>query len=160
MKKLGEKRFWEIDFLRGLAIIVMVTYHVYFNLTTFGDYSIDLKSGFWLFCGRSAAILFLTLAGISLYLSYSQNLILLGGKPPFVKYLKRGLTIFSWGLLITLLTWTFTRSDFIIFGILNLIGVSVIISYPFLKLHRYNILLALPCILGGFYLQKHTFSYP
>lgn len=43
------KRFWEIDSLRGVAIVMMVTFHFIFDLYYFGIYSLDVHSGFlWL----------------------------------------------------------------------------------------------------------------
>lgn len=160
MKNTLKSRFWEIDFLRGLAVIIMIIYHIFFNLNIFGDYSFNTSSGLWLIMGRTAAIVFLTLVGISLYLSCSREIKLFGKKPPFIKFFKKGVTIFSWGLIITLLTWIFIRDNFIIFGILHLIGLSIIISYPILKLQRYNLFFAVPWIFGGFFLRKQTFNYP
>ncbi|WP_337971819.1 heparan-alpha-glucosaminide N-acetyltransferase domain-containing protein [Methanobacterium petrolearium] len=60
------QRFWEIDVLRGLAILMMVTYHLMFDLDYFGIYSLNLSSGtFWIF-PRIIAFIFIFLVGISL----------------------------------------------------------------------------------------------
>jgi uncharacterized membrane protein len=40
MERSLNVRFWEVDSLRGLAIIMMVTYHFIFDLTFFGIPSI------------------------------------------------------------------------------------------------------------------------
>lgn len=54
MKKAeGVSRIWEIDFLRGLAIILMVGYHLLFDLGEFAGlrrflgFSTDLSSLAW-----------------------------------------------------------------------------------------------------------------
>ncbi len=65
-------RFWEIDFLRGIAIIMMVSYHFTFDLNFFGIDSINIYSGFlWIF-PRIVASMFIFLVGLSLYLSYTR----------------------------------------------------------------------------------------
>lgn len=44
-KKVAQ-RFWEIDFLRGVAIIMMVLYHLLYNLHYFAHYNVNVYSGF------------------------------------------------------------------------------------------------------------------
>jgi uncharacterized membrane protein len=152
------ERFWEVDSLRGLAILMMITYHFLFDLTFFGIYYFDVNSGFlWIFA-RVTAFTFIFLMGISLTLSSSRAQI--GGEGiSFTKYLKRGLKIFSLGLLITVATWIFIPQEFIIFGILHFIGISIILSYPFLKRKYLNLLLGISFIIGGIYLGNFTFDF-
>ena len=161
MNKHPEKRFWEIDFLRGLAIIMMIVFHLLYDLTYFGGYNLNLHSGFWLYFARAAATIFIFLVGVSLTLSFSrsekiQNL----RKKLYLKYLKRGLRIFSWGLIITLMTWIFLGDGFVLFGILHLIGISIILAYPFLKLRYWNLLLGIAFIALGIHLKNFTFGFP
>lgn len=49
---LQEDRFWEIDVLRGVAIVMMVIYHFLWDLHSLGGYDIALRSGFGV-TGRS-----------------------------------------------------------------------------------------------------------
>ncbi len=65
-------RFWEIDNLRGLAIIMMVTYHFIFDLTFFGIFPFNIYSGFLWFFARITAVTFIFVMGLSLTLSYSR----------------------------------------------------------------------------------------
>ena len=65
-------RLWEVDFLRGLAIVSMVIFHLAYDLDYFRIYEIDLSHGFWFYLARFTASLFLLLVGISLTLSYSR----------------------------------------------------------------------------------------
>ena len=46
-------RFWEVDLLRGCAIVLMVLYHLVFDLNYFSVYNIDVSSGFWLAVARA-----------------------------------------------------------------------------------------------------------
>jgi len=160
------KRFWEIDFLRGLAIIMMIAYHFIFDLSFFGVYPLNLLSGFLWYLPRMIAGIFIFLVGISLYLSYSRAEIsgtYSRDRDFFLKYLKRGIWIFSLGLVITLFTWIFIREEFIIFGILHFIGLAIILEYPFLRLcHRFkylNLVTGLLFVFIGFYLNSFTFNF-
>ncbi|HVQ01419.1 MAG TPA: heparan-alpha-glucosaminide N-acetyltransferase domain-containing protein, partial [Candidatus Thermoplasmatota archaeon] len=44
MKKPASDRFWEVDFLRGIAIIMMVIYHIMFDVVFLNISYIDLSS--------------------------------------------------------------------------------------------------------------------
>ena len=72
MKETSSERFWEIDALRGIAILMMITYHVIFDLNYFEFTSTDLNSLPLLFFLYPVGTLFLLLVGISLTLSYSR----------------------------------------------------------------------------------------
>lgn len=155
-------RFWEIDFFRGCAIVAMIFYHLLYDLHAFGSLEIELARGFWKFFQVTTASSFLLLAGISLFLSYSR-LEVQGNPPPFSKYLKRGLTIFGWGMVITLFTYLTLGEWYVRFGVLHCIGTAVIVGYCFLLLPR-----ELPAILGGalclfpgifLYFRTFSFSY-
>ena len=161
MDKNLEKRFWEIDFLRGLAVIMMIMFHLLYDLAYFGEYDLNLHSGFWLYFGCTTATIFILLVGISLTLSFSRaNKIQNAGGKLYQKYLKRGLKIFLYGLIITLATWIFLREGFVIFGVLHLIGISIILAYPFLKLRSWNLMIGIIFISLGMYLKNLTFGFP
>lgn len=158
MTKILKERFWEIDFLRGLAIIMMIIFHFFYDLNYFGVQRINFRSGFWWTFGRMIGTAFILLVGISLTLSYSRVKKRKTSWKLFKKYFLRGLKIFSWGLLITLITWMFLKRGFIIFGILHFIGVSIILAYPFLKLRFWNFLLGIIFILTGIYIENLVFN--
>jgi len=145
-----DKRFWEIDFLRGIAIIMMIIFHFLFDLYYFGGYDFNLWSGFWFAFGRITALIFIFLVGISLTLSYSRT-IKLKKKINFpMKYVKRGIMIFGYGILITLVTFLFLESGVIVFGILHFIGVAIILAYPFIRLTDANLLFGIAFIFIGY----------
>ena len=149
-------RFWEIDVLRGIAVVAMVLYHFSYDLAYFGIFGVGFfRSGLGLETGRAIGTSFIFLAGLSLTLSYRR---VVEPQPPgqklFRKYLGRGLRIFSYGLLITLLTWILVPREMIVFGILHLIGASIVLAYPFLGLRLPNIALGACCIVLGLYLRN------
>jgi len=156
-----EERFWEIDLLRGVAIIMMIGYHVHYDLDYFGAYNFNVQFGFWLYFARAIAVIFLLLVGISITLSFSRATKTQGtGKTLYPKYLKRGLKIFSWGLVITVMTWFFLSEGFVVFGILHLIGISIILAYPVIKLRSLNLLLGIVSIALGIFINKATVGFP
>ena len=160
MEKNLQKRFWEIDFLRGVAIILMILFHLAYNLNYFGRYAIDLNSGFWLYLARASSITFILLVGISLTLSFSRaKKMKIDGKKLYSKYIKRGLKIFSWGLIITAITGIFFREKFIFFGVLHFIGISIILAIPFLRFRYLNLLLGIVFISVGMYLKNIFFDF-
>ena len=140
----------------------MIIYHLLFDLSYFGNYAFDIHSALFLLIGRSAAILFLLLVGISLTLSYSKNQIDKSNR--YIKLFLRGLKIFSLGLIISSITWLIFPNNFIRFGILHLIGISIILSIPFLKFNLikekniYNLIIGILIIITGFYLQTLQFN--
>ncbi|AKB84707.1 heparan-alpha-glucosaminide N-acetyltransferase [Methanococcoides methylutens] len=164
-----QERFWEIDLLRGIAIVMMVAFHLVYDLNYLNTYDINLTSGFIFMVGRASAIMFIVLAGISLTLSYSRNRQMKATGNidekveryeirEFARYAKRGLRIFFWGMLITAGSYIFLREGVIVFGILHFIGIGIILAYPFLRYRTANLILALPVIAIGLWMQNITFE--
>jgi len=139
-------RFWEVDAARGVAILMMVVYHFTFDLYAFGGYDVDAVTGFWARFADATASLFLFLVGVSLAISGARG----GGG--FRKYLLRGLRVFGYGMVLTAVFLVFGMG-IVAFGILHLIGVSIVLSYPFLKFRFANFVLGVGIFAAGLYLQ-------
>jgi uncharacterized membrane protein len=159
-KKKAKVRFWEVDCLRGIAIIGMILFHFFFDLNYFNVYTLDSDWKFWWIFPRAIAGTFILLVGISLTLSYNRAKRVKSGKALCYKYLIRGMRIFSLGLLITLMTWIFLPKETILFGILHFIGISIILSFSLIKHPRLALLLSFTILLAGIYLQNFTFDFP
>lgn len=156
---MDKGRFWELDLIRGTAVVMMVLFHLAYDLSFFGIYSIDIYSGFWFYFARITASIFILLVGVSLILTASKYGRQKRGELR-IKLLKRGMRIFSLGLGITAATYILIGNGFIIFGVLHLIGLSIILSYPFLNLKRLNAALGAVIIVAGIYLQNIAFGFP
>lgn len=155
-------RFWEIDYLRGLAVILMLAYHFLYDLDFFRLANIELRSGIFYIMGRGAAFLFILISGAALSISRSRALKSRSSEMPaenFLKYLRRGIRLFSMGLIITGVTWVFFPGEYIVFGILHFFGVSAVLAYPFLKYGKENLLFGLFFGLIGLYLKDRTFGF-
>jgi uncharacterized membrane protein len=151
---LPEQRFWEVDLLRGCAIVLMIIYHTFYDLDLLGNFSFPVNQGKLWIIGRSSAVLFIYTAGIALSLSYSRyRLKHHENRNPWHKYAKRGIRIFLWGSLITLVSWFAYPPMPIIFGILHFLGISIIIAYPLIEKKHANLIVAGVVITIGFYLK-------
>jgi uncharacterized membrane protein len=153
-------RFWEVDFLRGVAAAMMVLYHFVFDLSYFGISDFDIHEGFWFYFAHLTAFLFVLLVGVSVVLSH-ERMGLLGQADAFLpRLLRRGFWILCLAMGITLVTYAAVGHGFIVFGVLHLIGVSLILAYPFLRLGAANAFLGLLVIFMGIYLQSLSVGYP
>ncbi len=151
-KPAQKARLWEVDAARGVAILMMVFYHLLYDLETFGGYDVEATTGFWARFADLTAFAFVSLVGVSLAISWSRAQDSSPARGLFGKYLGRGARIFGYGMLLTLVTWLLGMGV-IAFGILHLIGVSIILAYPFLRFGILNLFLGLSVIAGGLYVQ-------
>jgi uncharacterized membrane protein len=154
-------RYWEIDALRGVAIVMMVIFHLMWDFVTYDILpNVVLYAGFWKYFQRTCANLFLTLVGVSLAVVTIQRMgDDLRSLPPFRPYLLRGLKIFGCGLLVTLVVWA-ARIGYVHFGVLHLIGFASIAAYPLLRQRGINLLLWAIFFLGGYFLLTQRFDFP
>jgi uncharacterized membrane protein len=158
---LRGERLWEIDALRGVAILMMVVYHLLWDLASLGGYDITLRNGFWSWWQIVTASLFTGLVGLSLTLSYSRERRIRPSGSLWSKYVVRGLTVFTWGLVIGLITYLALGTGYYVrFGILHLIGLSIILAYPFLRYRWLNLALGIVLIVLGPLIQGLRLDLP
>jgi uncharacterized membrane protein len=117
-KKDVSQRIWEIDFLRGLSIILVIGYHLlydlgaYVGIERFLGWSTDLSTPAWIVAQHFFAGLFIVLSGTSSTLSRSN--------------MRRGLRLLAVALIISAITYIYNPSEAIWFGILQLLAVSIL----------------------------------
>jgi len=149
-------RYGEIDLVRSIAILMMVLFHTVYDLSFFSIFPVNVSSGFWQYFALTTASLFLLVVGISLTLSRARAASTISKYQLALKFVYRGAGIFLLGLLITLCTWLYLGEGFIVFGILHLIGISVIISPLFFPLKKFAIITGLLCITIGWFFTTIT----
>jgi len=150
-------RFWEIDAGRGVAIVLMVIYHASYDLNYFDLIDIDPIAGWWLLFASVIATSFLFVAGISLAISHMRRK---QRSNALSHQVRRGARIFGWGLLLSLFTVLVIPDMPIFFGILHLIGVSIIISGPFLERTRTSLLVGACVIAVGVAVWHQHYELP
>jgi len=145
-------RIWEIDFLRGLSIILMLFYHGGFDITELaGKHAIfgirwNLGSPGFQIAVDVFAGLFVLLCGVSSTLTRSN--------------VRRGLKLLGVAALVTAASYVFKREEAIYFGILHCLGACILIYGGTLErakprllaaagLGVFGLSLVLPAALGG-----------
>ena len=108
------KRIYNLDKIRGLTIISMVLFHLMYNINFFREiswYNGTLLNKVW---QLSIALSFFIISGItSTLLSSKKNII-------------RGIKTSIIGALISVATFIFARDQFIVWGVMNGLGLSMI----------------------------------
>ena len=110
------KRIYNLDKIRGLTIISMVLFHLMCNINFFREiswYNETLLNKVW---QLSIALSFFIISGITSTLLSSKKNIIRGIKTSIV------------GLLISISTYIFARDQFIVWGVMNGLGLSMIIG--------------------------------
>jgi uncharacterized membrane protein len=142
------RRLWEIDLARTFAIVMMITFHSLYLLNYFNIQNTGVPGpylGFWWWISIVIVSLFTFLAGISLTISHSR------GKR-ISSFMLRGLKIFGWGMVITLLTWLIAPDEYVRFGILHFFGIAFILAPFFLRFRYINLILGAAVMAIGIYL--------
>ncbi|HOJ12074.1 MAG TPA: heparan-alpha-glucosaminide N-acetyltransferase [Clostridiales bacterium] len=133
-----KSRIWELDLLRGIALLLMIYFHIIFDMKDIFGYNVYYSKGFNYLTGRAAGILFILISGISCTLSKNN--------------MKRALKILAIAMIITVLTHLYNVDMGIKFGILHFLGLSIL-TYPLLNnLNEYLLMMSgtVILILGGY----------
>ncbi|HHW31926.1 MAG TPA: DUF1624 domain-containing protein [Clostridiaceae bacterium] len=139
-------RIWELDFFRGIALLLMIYFHFIFDMNEMFNYPVSYTSGINYYIGKISAILFIFISGISSSLSRSN--------------IKRGLRVLAIALVITVATHLYGAEFGIKFGILHFLGICMLL-YPLIRPVN-NYLLVIICtmaIILGYYAQKVVVPY-
>lgn len=152
-------RIGEVDFFRGIAIIMMVIFHFMWSLVHLSVSDAELMSGFWRVFQTMTGGLFIFIAGVSLALRRSK-LITSGRHGYTQKLMLRGFQIFCMGLLITFFSWLFMPDAVVFFGILHFIGVSIIIASFFAGFRWLNLLIGALSIALWLVISKIQLGFP
>jgi len=147
---MAAERYWEIDLARGIAVVTMIVFHSAFDLNFFGVLPLDVSGGLLRMLAYLTASTFIFLVGVSFTISYARAARRLTRRGLALKYVRRGLTIFSYGLVITAVTWIFLPSVYVVFGILHFIGIAILLAPLFARFGTTNLIPGTACILAGY----------
>jgi uncharacterized membrane protein len=153
------QRLWEIDTLRGVAIIGMVLYHFLFDLRYMNLIQVNLQQPIYIFFAVAVQIIFIGLAGVSIYLK-KEKLSGQGKEEIFYKWLvQRSVLLGTLGLGITFVSWILEPKATIVFGILHFLATGTLISICFLSLKKLLPFFAISFILLGTFLTRMTWNF-
>ncbi|MFA6458508.1 MAG: heparan-alpha-glucosaminide N-acetyltransferase [Patescibacteria group bacterium] len=142
-------RFVEVDFLRGVAVLLMIVFHLIFDLNYLDLVKFTLDSFFWIAFERITATVFIFLVGVSLQLSYLRHQ-QAGELISFYKRnVVRAISLIFFALLITLVTRLYSPGSYIFFGVLHFIAVAILLALPLVRYHFANLILGLICLILG-----------
>lgn len=147
LKDMKTIRLIEIDALRGLAVASMIAFHALFDAQLLGLVSgWSLFSGAWVVFARVVQFIFLGLVGVSIFLS-SRG---------FEAQVERGVKIFCAGLLVSFATWVVFPAEFVKFGILHCIGLSIPLVFLFKRRPEWGLAVAVAVFVLGELFLRHT----
>ncbi len=132
-------RYPEIDFFRGVALVMMLISNFVTDLQYFAGYS-EFEQ-FWRAFALLTASMFVFISGVSIWISHFRW-------KGYEKFFKRFAKLFGLGLIITAFTKTFLEEGTIYFGVLHFLGVASVLVIPFLRFGVKNLILA-PLFLAG-----------
>ncbi len=143
-----KRRYYAVDALRGLSILLMVAYHFGYNLVMFDIAPPGLLYNPLLnFLQPFFASVFIAISGASSTFSHSN--------------LRRGVKILLCAALVTLATWLFNPAAFVRFGILHFLGCAALLYEVFrpllMRMTRWGWLWLIPFFAAYFLLDR---SFP
>ena len=134
-----QSRFISIDALRGFAIMLMMVYHVSFDLNYYGWLHQDFNHAtFWLSARAFIVSLFLVLTGISLVLNAQRT--------GSISYWRRQAKLLAACIAVSLGSYLIFPQSFIFFGILHFILLASFLGRLCVRFYYANLLAALLCL--------------
>ena len=133
-----------LDLMRGIAIIMMIVFHLIYDLNEFGYTNIPL-SNFWLtsYWRYLIVFLFLNAVGISLVIAYGKNFSL-------NKFIKRLALLGLAALSVSLGTYILFPDAWVYFGILHLIWTATLIAIIFVQFPKTSLFVAALIFILGY----------
>lgn len=137
----GTQRIPFLDFVRGVAILLMFIFHLAFGLSQINLLDIHMASApFWIGFRLLIVFLFLTLVGIGLILANKKSNF-------YPSFFKRLALLGLYAGLISLFSYSVRNNSYVFFGILHLIFVASLVCLLFLRFYWLNLLLAIASLM-------------
>jgi uncharacterized membrane protein len=151
---MGE-RYWEVDAVRGLALIGMIVYHWFACMVMFHMIVEDAHFLSYYNTIYIATSAFVLIAGVALILRHER--VMAKGKTTrdyYLSIVRRAVQLLAIALAITVFSFIgahlFMGSDaFIKFGFLHMLGFSMLLAIPFLRFGRWNFIPGLLIVAAG-----------
>ena len=131
-----------INYLRGIAFILMFIYHIFVILKVVNNNNY-LNNYYINIIGIIARNIFILLVGVSLYLSYAKSDNFNTYKK---KQLARSIKIYFIAIIITIFTYYTMFEYYVVFGVLHFISVAILLLHNFVNNFNILITICLVCL--------------
>ena len=149
------ERLWEVDVARTVAIAMMVTYHAAWDVANLApETGVDAFSGGWRALQVATGSTFLFLVGLSFTIAWSRAAAR-GLSPAQIapRRARRAGVVLAMALAVSAATFVALGDDYIRFGILHVIGVSMLLAIPAARLGLSALPLGAAVIVAGLWLE-------
>lgn len=144
-------RLWEIDCARTVAIAMMVSYHVVYDIDFLGaPFGPDPLTGWWGALPEATASSFLLLVGVTLAVTDARSR--RRGQPPSARWRRhtvRSAKVLAAAMIVTTVTFIALPDRYVRFGILHAIAASTVLALPLLRLRAWNALIGAGVLAAG-----------
>ncbi len=142
-------RYWEIDFARGVAVILMLVYHTFFDAYFFGKLNLD--GYFWYVFPRLIGGMFIFISGYTLSISYRS----------FDRVLRKAVKLAAIAAAISFATFLLFPEQPVYFGIIHFFALATPLAVPFVKKPKFSAtlgaaLFAVGVLLNGVRLETYA----
>ncbi|WP_457746599.1 heparan-alpha-glucosaminide N-acetyltransferase [Sulfurimonas sp.] len=139
------KRYFDLDFIRGIAIVLMVIFHFCFDLNNFHFIDINIYNGEnWRHFRYVIITLFLLAVGISLVIANKNEINL-------QKNFKRFALILFNAMLVSAASYIIFPHTFIYFGVLHFIAFASLVGLLFIRFANLALIVGVAIILLSHY---------
>lgn len=153
MNSVKPGRSLALDAVRGLFVVLMAIYHAFYIAVMFGMSGIDLYAGWWWLFPRGIAAGFIFLSGWSLEAKRER-----GGR--FGDYARRALRLALPAACVSAVSAVMFGRSWVFFGILHLLALSALVSWPFLGRPRLALVSGILAMAAGLMLGRYRWDWP
>lgn len=142
------------DLLRGTAVLLMLIFHLCYDLDYFQWLELDLLHGaFWYVFQRLIVGLFVAVAGVSLVLASRNGL-------NWARFWRREAVLLGSAMLVSIGSYVLFPASWIFFGVLHFMAFASVAALPFLRLGGWNLLLGSVVLLLPWFISGEWFNAP
>ncbi|MFT6631535.1 MAG: putative membrane protein [Bacteriovoracaceae bacterium] len=148
---LGKVRYELLDYLKALAVILMVVFHFCYDLNAFKFIDIQIRKDlFWKIQPKIIITLFFISVGAGLCVVHLEKI-------QWRKFLFRFTKLATMALLISIGTYFIFPRQWIYFGTLHNIAISSLLVLPFLRYPTVSVLVGISLIIPSAF---YGYTYP